>query len=145
MTYVKGHPQYNTGKTWWKNGHSPWNKGLNLPLKPRTGKYIICKVCGREKYFQRNELRKRQRKYCSLGCYHLDSRKVNAGYQALHRWINSAKEKIKCEHCGAIKNLDMANISKEYRRELADWLVLCRKCHIAYDKPGNRQQQGSYA
>lgn len=59
---------HNTGRTWWKSGHIPWNKGLRISLKPKTGKYITCINCGKEKYFQLNELKKRERKYCSLGC-----------------------------------------------------------------------------
>jgi hypothetical protein len=31
MTFKKGHPQYNTGKTHFKKGCKPWNTGKHLP------------------------------------------------------------------------------------------------------------------
>lgn len=56
------------------------------------------------------------------------------GYQQLHRWVR--KNKIKpssCEHCGSDGPLEWANKSREYRRDLKDWLALCRLCHRRYD------------
>jgi len=41
-------------------------------------------------------------------------------------------EKYKC--CSKKTNqLDLANISQEYKREISDWEWLCRKCHMTKD------------
>lgn len=42
-----------------------------------------------------------------------------------------------CEECGRTgligRQIHWANVSKEYKRDLADWIRLCQKCHKAYD------------
>lgn len=125
----------NTGRTYWKKGHIPWNKGTRISLKPKTGWSIICVVCGREKYYQLNEHRKRVRKYCSPACYHLDSQKEELSYSGLHSWIIRQLGKAKaCCFCESTKAVDWANKSREYKKDLDDWIPLCRKHHIAYDK-----------
>lgn len=55
------------------------------------------------------------------------------GKQALHRWVEVRLPKEKCIDCGAIENLDLANVSGKYRRDLADWKVQCRRCHMTED------------
>ena len=58
----------------------------------------------------------------------------NASYSSIHKWINKYKKKpLLCEHCGKEKKLDWANIDHKYKRNLNDWIALCRKCHIKYD------------
>ncbi len=62
--------------------------------------------------------------------------KDNPGRVALHSYIHKRIDKDKpknCEHCGEEKKLEMANKSHEYKRELDDWLWLCKKCHHHYD------------
>lgn len=57
------------------------------------------------------------------------------GYGALHDWVVSRKGKAeKCEKCGSIKNVNWSNISMTYRRDLTDWMELCRFCHVKYDR-----------
>lgn len=59
----------------------------------------------------------------------------NIGYSHLHVWVRNNRLKSgKCEHCGLIKITDWANKSHKYKRRLDDWIELCRKCHIAYDR-----------
>lgn len=58
----------------------------------------------------------------------------NVGMDALHNWIKRRLAKpLGCNDCGEIKPLDLANKSHEYKRDLHDWLWLCRKCHVKYD------------
>jgi len=58
-------------------------------------------------------------------------------YQAVHIWIRRHKSyPERCEHCKEVKKLDWANISKDYKRVLDDWIALCRKCHWQYDHKG---------
>jgi len=56
------------------------------------------------------------------------------GYYALHIWAKRRKKKPKyCESCKKEGWMDLANISQEYKRDLADWEYLCRKCHMERD------------
>jgi len=59
----------------------------------------------------------------------------NVGYGALHDYVRSKKAKpILCEDCKTTKyQLDLANISGEYKRDLSDWEYICRKCHMNKD------------
>ena len=66
----------------------------------------------------------------------------NVGYSGLHRWLRkklgNPKECQNCKREGKKNNgrwnLEWANKSHKYKRDLADWIGLCRFCHIAYDK-----------
>ena len=60
------------------------------------------------------------------------------GYFALHTWIRKQLgQPDTCEFCGksglSNKQIHWANKSREYKRELNDWLRLCAKCHKDYD------------
>ena len=71
------------------------------------------------------------------------------GYFALHSWVKRRLGKPECcEHCGNIGsyyiriqnnelvkvwNIQWANKSQKYLRDLSDWLGLCLKCHKKYD------------
>jgi len=61
--------------------------------------------------------------------------------ESIHDWV---KEKLgKANHCeicgleeipkGMKRYFDWANISDEYKRDLDDWVQLCRKCHYQFD------------
>ena len=57
-------------------------------------------------------------------------------YRDLHKWIiRELGRPLKCERCKTItaKIYDWANKTGEYKRELDDWMRLCRKCHSNYD------------
>jgi hypothetical protein len=60
----------------------------------------------------------------------------SVGYDALHDWVNRHRGKaVKCEHCGKDHGrIEWANKSHEYKRDLSDWISLCKKCHYAYDE-----------
>lgn len=117
-------------------GRKPWNKKLKGWRKiVLTGRVIKCIVCGKEKYYQLNEHKSRQRKYCSHACFHLNTQKEILSYSGLHSWIKRQIGKAsKCEYCGVQENIDWANKSHEYKKDTTDWISLCRKHHIAYDK-----------
>lgn len=70
----------------------------------------------------------------------------SVGYAALHEWVRKEKGRTKnCEQCSR-KNVwtDMANLSGQYRRDLSDWIELCRKCHSRLDRPKIKNQYGSW-
>lgn len=60
-----------------------------------------------------------------------------AGYWARHRWLdkNIGRPK-KCDSCGDTtkSRYEWANISGNYYRDPNDYIRLCKKCHVAYDK-----------
>lgn len=56
------------------------------------------------------------------------------GYFGLHTWVQRSLGKAtKCSECGSTGNVQWANKSWEYKRDLEDWLELCFKCHRRYD------------
>lgn len=58
----------------------------------------------------------------------------NVGYIALHDWVDIHMPDIKeCMYCGSEDSLQWANISRKYKRDLSDWMRLCRGCHRRYD------------
>lgn len=59
----------------------------------------------------------------------------DVGYGKLHDWVRRHKKtSLYCEKCGIVYDkLDLANISQEYRRDINDYLWLCRKCHMRED------------
>ena len=60
------------------------------------------------------------------------------GYVALHDWVRiKLGRPTTCEHCGKSGltgvNIQWANKSGKYKRELSDWLRLCVSCHRKHD------------
>ena len=60
-------------------------------------------------------------------------------YNGLHKWLYRCLDNPDtCEHCGKTglkgKEINWANKSGEYKRDLNDWIRLCRLCHEKYDK-----------
>jgi hypothetical protein len=65
-------------------------------------------------------------------------------YHALHSWVCFHRgEPQWCEKCGTTKakQYDWASKSREYKRDLKDWIRLCPKCHTEYDK-GHKRPNG---
>lgn len=66
----------------------------------------------------------------------------DVGYHALHGWI--ARQYGKADHCekcgcdqipkGRQRWFDWANLSHEYKRDVSDWMMMCKPCHREYDK-----------
>lgn len=71
---------------------------------------------------------------------HPNNRGENISYSRLHKWVREKRgNPLKCEHCslGVKKqgrsNIQWANISHQYKRDLNDWIALCCRCHKKYD------------
>lgn len=61
----------------------------------------------------------------------------DVGYAALHVWIESRLGRpMICSTCGTLEaaRYEWANISREYKRDLADWTRLCARCHRRMDR-----------
>ncbi len=94
----------------------------------------ICKSCSnrnRKGKYKWNEKSKEKRK----GEANPNWKGNYVKYYALHEWIrnNFKTDKDKCEECGSVRNLDFANISGKYKRDITDWKILCRSCHMKLD------------
>lgn len=68
-------------------------------------------------------------------------------YPALHRWMRKTLgQPDTCEQCGRLglsgNKIEWANKSGQYKRDPADWLRLCKKCHCAYDETSKKRWAG---
>lgn len=134
-----------------KKGQTPWNKGIPAPagLKQRWSE----KKKGKH-YSRRTEFKKGNTPF-NKGKMHLRNEKHpkwrgdTVGYGALHSWVYRNLGKAhRCEYVLCTyprknaskkvllypKTFHWANISREYRRELSDWVQLCASCHMKYDR-----------
>ena len=60
---------------------------------------------------------------------------ISNSYTAIHYWIREyGPKKDECEICGN-RNiyLEWANKNHDYKRDLNDWMFICRSCHKKYD------------
>ena len=66
--------------------------------------------------------------------------KKEPGLVALHSWVRRRVVKPpKCPVCGGTKyQLELANISQEYKRDINDFEWLCHMCHMTKDGRINR-------
>lgn len=67
-----------------------------------------------------------------------------AGYDALHDWVNRNLGKPDtCEKCGKSgltgRSIHWANKDHTYKRNLTDWIRLCMRCHVKYDIENNNR------
>lgn len=69
--------------------------------------------------------------------------KENAGYQAIHNWVNREKEKTGiCSKCGEERKTVWMSKTHEYNRDLDEFVEACISCHEKYDnKMGFRKQR----
>jgi len=69
------------------------------------------------------------------------------GYSSLHAWIRRnlepAKSCVKCLGKRGSKKFEWANISHEYRRDLNDYMQLCKICHNEYDDRHKINEKGN--
>lgn len=115
--------------TSFKKGESPWNKGLAGTgiCKPTNGSIKIG-----ERRSISTEFKNGQTKNEKNNNWKGD----NVGYHSLHAWVSRRIQRPKtCSFCGLEhKNIDLANKSNMYKRDVGDWIWLCRKCHFKYDR-----------
>lgn len=74
------------------------------------------------------------KEHARVGAEHPNWRGDNAAYTSLHQWVTRWMPFTGvCQYCGETKRTEHANIDHRYRRDLADWLELCRSCHRLMD------------
>ena len=104
--------------TFWKKGQKAWNKGL----KGYSSGLVKCRMKGEENPAWKGK---------------------EVKYRALHSWVERELGKpSKCTNCGVTnlqgRQIHWANKSREYKRELSDWIRLCIKCHKVFDRVENQ-------
>lgn len=66
-------------------------------------------------------------------------------YVQVHQWVKELRgiaDRCEVPSCTrTITRYSWANISEEYRYDLADWVKLCRKCHYEFDSERSWQRQ----
>jgi hypothetical protein len=115
----------NTGYKRSKETRELMSKALKGRVSPMKGKHMS------------NEHKRK------LGLAHIGNKNPlwkgnNVGYSAIHRWVRWHKgNAIKCSWCGFESSnhymIDWANIDHRYKRDLNDYISLCRKCHRLHD------------
>jgi hypothetical protein len=130
----------NTGKTHFKKGMIPWNKGKKFSKESRL-KMSIAHIgkpswnSGKimdEKWCKRLSIRNSK----LVGENALNWKGDFAGYHAMHRWVQMLNGKPNyCEHCKRKdkKRYEWANKDHKYQRIITDYMRLCTSCHRLYD------------
>ena len=124
------------GNPKWKKGFKPWNYG--------TRRKRICLMCDKELGHGKNVLCKKH-SVGEKGERHHAWKGDNVSNSSLHQWVQSKLGKPRlCSSCGSSeeKAYDWANKDHTYKRNLNDWIRLCRKCHIRYDRENNNYISG---
>ena len=131
-----------------------WKRNISLAVNKKTK--LVCE-CGKEFYV--SPYRKDTARFCSGKCQRelrkfpktgksiinslaktgiknpmWNKTKEDAGISAIHSYVRRRlRKRERCQHCKKVKKLDLANKSRKYKRDLGDWLWLCRRCHLIYD------------
>jgi hypothetical protein len=65
-------------------------------------------------------------------------------YMALHHWLRKILGRptqcVNCKKSYTGKNIQWANKSGEYKKDVNDWIRLCVKCHYIYDNHAARRK-----
>ncbi len=96
----------------------------------------ICRTCKSTFTVPKCRLRGREVLYCSIACR---KDRPDIGYWAIHKWLTRVYGKAsKCENPSCKKQskiFQWAKIrEKDYLRDRACFIELCRSCHTIYDK-----------
>ncbi len=115
-------------KTWFKKGeHANKETEFKKGHKRRVG------LKHSEETKKKLSLKKLE--YYSDGKHPVNWKGDDVSYVKLHAWVAYHRGKPeKCEFCGKTEGrLEWANKSRKYKRDLNDWISLCKKCHYHYD------------
>lgn len=102
-----------------------WNKGLTKETDERVKKYSESKI---GKKYPKMTLKKQQENNPNW-------KGDKVSYSGVHAWIKSHKIKPNtCEVCKQKRKLELANLSGKYKRDITDYLWLCRSCHSKFHR-----------
>jgi len=143
MPFYKGHKpffgmlgKHHTEETRKKLSKSHTGKKLSEETKRKIGLKSKGHIVTEE---MRKNISEKQK-----GEKHCNWKGEKVSYRTLHNWIVKHYGKANhCEHCGKLdaKVYDWANISGEYKRDISDYIQLCRKCHCKFDETPEKIKQ----
>ena len=119
--------------------------------KTSNGKYKrVCVICTTTFFTTLTEIKRGGGNCCSRKCWYIHFNNIvkreeqspnwigdTVGKKGVHAWIvRKLGSPRKCSHCSTISTrfYDWANISGQYKRDIADWIRLCRACHVLFDR-----------
>ena len=114
--------------SWFKKEQTPWNSGTTglMPNKFKGTKGLLKK---NKTSFSLGQ---------NEGVVNVNWKGSEVGYFNLHNWVYRHLGKAtKCVLCGSCETVNWANKSHEYKRDLSDWIELCKKCHGKHDSGEN--------
>jgi len=127
---------FKKGKDNWAYGKPAWNKGTKGVMKPNKTSFKVGNPAwlkgdtGLKSWHNISGLHTTGWKEAENPNWKGD----RAGYTALHHWVVRQRGRaVWCMKCGSCINIQWANISHEYKRDIRDWMELCKKCHMIYD------------
>ena len=104
-----------------------------------------CKDCHKEYMIKyRDENREKLLKQSSdrMNKKQKENREYYNQYQNIHAWVRRNKPKPKiCCICNERRKLELANISGFYNKDIKDFLWVCKKCHILFDKTNKTHER----
>lgn len=112
-------------------------------MRKSSKNYKIKGISYEEKYGveRAKEIKEKLKKHKRLsGENHHAWKGLNVSYNGIHIWVKNRKPKTKCEICGIEHkrmNLAFKDHSKPYTRNIEDYMWLCPKCHLIYDRGEN--------
>ena len=110
-------------------------KMFNVILaRKNTAKYC-CMACSKARGICTNTGRTHFKKIINSDEGNYNWKGQGASYSAIHQWLKRKLGKpTHCKFCDKTAGrFEWANISKEYKRDLNDYMPLCYKCHDLYD------------
>ena len=115
-----------------------WMKKHNIPSRTQLESWKGKKHSKEEKKKMSEALKG---KYVGENSWSWKGDKV--GNRSLHYWVRKNKPKPEvCTICNEVKELELSNISGEYKRDINDYWYLCKKCHKLFDKINKTHKRG---
>lgn len=106
--------------------------GIKRPASYYKNFHAAVKRCWKNKEYRENFRKLRS------GTNHEAWKGEKVGLKCLHKWLSRHYGRaFKCENIRCKKPsrlFDWANISGKYLRDRKDFIQLCRKCHIRFDR-----------
>lgn len=111
--------------TSYKKGQKPWNTNTRGLTKANSGSI---------KKGEHKSVKTQFTTESSEGENNYNWKGDAVGYHALHGWVRRTLGRaVECTECGSNTQVEWANISYEYFREVNDWVQLCHVCHMGRD------------
>ena len=83
---------------------------------------------------RQSKIGKKNPMYGKTGSLHPNWKGDDVGYCGVHDWIQKHYGKAMiCEQCGSRNKVEWASITGKHKRDIRNYIQLCKKCHNNYD------------